>query len=76
MKYNVLTSIWWTPSTGNLIGAVVIRTTEDKLKAYIGNGMGWDQSVDEQVIAGNGATLIPPIAHAMFPNYKIEDFAE
>ena len=74
MSYKIIDSIWFTPSCGSIIGAVVIRTTEDKLKAYLGNGKGWNQEVDEQVIASEGAKLVPPIASAMFPKLNQQDF--
>lgn len=74
MSYKIIDSVWWTPSCGEMIGAVVIRTTEDKHKCYIGNGKGWNQPVDEQVIAGNGAKVDSRVAKALFPH--IDNFID
>ena len=72
-KYNVLASTWWTPS-GMKIGAVIIETPEGFLKCYIGNAKGWNQDIDEQVIARDGGHITEGVAKAMFPKFKDREF--
>jgi hypothetical protein len=66
----ILSATWWTPATpaGGTIGAVLIHDTiTGTLRAYIGNGDGFDEEADTITIAQWGAELIPAVGRAVFP---------
>lgn len=77
MQYEILGSDWYTGQQfGGAIGFVAIKSGPDldKWKCYAGIGFGGDQSIDEQMIAGQGAKVTKAVACAHFPALDPDKF--
>lgn len=69
---NILDVKWFTGRT--CVGAVAIKTIDNKWKAYIGSGDGFDEEYDIKSIAEYGRKLEKNIAIAMFSQLNPEQF--
>ena len=70
----IIESTWHTVMCGKIIGVVAIRSYENTWKAYIGIASGFDEKMDEQAIARDGAKLSEKVAYAYFPSLDVENY--
>ena len=80
MAYEILGSKWFTNSRA-CVGIVAVRTglhdpDKGEWKAYIGNGVGYNQQEDEQHVAAWGNGLSPEEAKGFFPWLTIENYKD
>lgn len=59
--YQIMDSYWF-----NTIGLVKVRTSIGEVKYYIGQGKGFNQQEDEQLIAETGMPVAPNHLKAFF----------
>lgn len=66
----------WTWRSGqDTVGIVAIKTSEGKLKVYIGVAQGGTEQEDVQYIYENGARLTEAEAKVFFPQYEDMEYA-
>lgn len=73
--YKILDSVWFNPGN-RVIGIVAVETFTDQWKAYIDTASGYNQKLDEQMIAARGAGLRWDMAHAIFPRLDIRKYKD
>jgi hypothetical protein len=67
---------WWTPAppAGNFLGAVLVHDTlMETVKAYLGQGAGYDTRDDMMTISEWGAKLDPDLGRVMFPAWAVDE---
>lgn len=75
MEYKIIASTWLTENFGPTIGVVAIELEDGNWKCYLGNCIGSDEKLDEQIIATQGAKIYQKeVACGFFPHLDPERF--